>query len=262
LPIIAVCIAALAACNLNSGSNDGPTNLGDTLTVSGQQVWEPNDKTGYISKLFYKSNSDNAISAFAVIPKWADANQDAYAVNGEGNVDFDTPFVDSVTGSISKGILDLTIPAPDDSLLYLNGDDLLYYVFHDWWGDITQSKSSSISIDPEDVRGNRFIPMAAIDDPPGFSGLVQMAFNGTQSSLTCSYIYYFYVDKDCTITAKRVVDQIGYNSFNAFTLNLKEGWNTVLAKQTYTDSGHSTLSLEVRNPQDMKWALMPVTTSF
>jgi hypothetical protein len=44
-------------------------------------------------------------------------------------------------------------------------------------------------------------------------------------------------------------------TFNPFTLRLKEGWNTVWYKQTYTTSGKSDFSMDIKNP-DLKWVLV------
>jgi hypothetical protein len=71
------------------------------------------------------------------------------------------------------------------------------------------------------------------------------------SSYTGSFqeVVFFYVDADVTVTGEQITDVD--TVYKAFTLNLKEGWNAVCMKDTFTATSE-TVTLSVSNP-DLYW---------
>jgi len=261
--LVGLILIIAAACSLgdkDDKNNDGPTNFPTKLTISNQQVWAPNNNTGKLSQLFLKFTGSIAdVIATVAVPL---TDENGVLDLSEGYVQF-VP-IDIAGGSITNGSLSIEIPELDDDQLYSNGDDFLYYLFNNWWVDEDgDGIAETIEISDSDVKGNLLSITAKINiESVDYQyGLIQMGFYGTVNSLTGGDIYHFYVDRPCTITAKKIVDSIGYNSLDAFKIELKKGWNTVLRKDTYTDEGYYNMTLEVKNPLDYKWVLMPIPVS-
>jgi len=236
-----IILIGIAACDPDDEiiAADESGYLGNLIIVENEQVWSPNYETGKLSNIFDIFTGDRNISANVFLPQ-----------NAQDEIQKQVSL-----GSISNGILNIDIDALGDDLLLETGNDLLYYIFRDWWGNNNkETKSESIKINPESVRGN-IITIMTDTNPP--EGLIREGFYGSQTALSAEYIYLIYVNHNCTITAAQSQDIIGYTTYKEFNLNLKKGWNAICKKETYTTTGYATISMEIKNPSDFKWILLP-----
>jgi len=203
--------------------------FGNTLSVTAEQVWVPNYNTGKISELFLKFD-DNC-------------NVDVIVIDNTNN----PPFHIVGTGNIEEGKLSFSVNKLTENYL-LDGDDLLFYCFNEWYGN------GNITVNPSDVKGNLITLVTQYDDEISMpsEGIIKEGFYGTRTSLTGEYIYYIYVDADCTISAGEVEKTDLHYTFNSFALSLKAGWNSICKSETYTTTGDSSYSITVDNPES-RW---------
>jgi hypothetical protein len=206
----------------------------DKLDVSDEQVWMPNYNTGKVSQMLLKFKGDRDVDVIVI--------------------DYtDVPIFNTVgSGKIEKGILNFKVDEMNDSNL-LDSDDLLYYYFKDWY-----KNGDNLIMTPE-VKGNVITLVTLYNDTPvkmPSEAVIREGFSGTNDSLTGEYIYYLYVESDCTISVKEEVNKPEFQyTFKKFDdLSLKAGWNTILKSETYTTTGDSSYSMAVKNPA-IRWVM-------
>jgi hypothetical protein len=214
----------------------GPVHF-DMLDIKGEQVWIPNKKTGKVSQMFLKYTDDSDVD---VIVELID--------DSESNPVFNIKQISS--GKIEKGILSFKVNVMNDGDL-LDSNNLLYYYFNEWYYD--KDNKININMNPK-IKGNIITLVTEYDESVKIptEAIIREGFSGTYTSLTGEYIYYLYVDNDCTISAKKVDKAELEYTFNDFNLTLKRGWNTICKSETYTTSGKSSYSITVKNP-GVRW---------
>lgn len=121
------------------------------------------------------------------------------------------------SGSITKGVLSLSIGIPDrlESILHATTWD---YVYDD------------LTFTPDDVKARWLRSWRVADNSSHYSGL----FLGRRKETSNLFkdITYLYVDKDVTVTGKgKTVSGIIIADLE---LNLKTGWNAIYSKKTTT----------------------------
>ncbi|GBU29486.1 hypothetical protein R84B8_03053 [Treponema sp. R8-4-B8] len=211
--------------------------FGDTLNISGEQVWVPNYNTGKISQMYLKFEDNRDVDV--IVMKYADSPQN-YAFQKVGS------------GKVEEGKLSFSVNKLDESYL-LNSDDLLMHYFNEWSGD------GNITVNLSNVKGNLITLVTKYDDDTSMpsEGIINEGFYGTLASLTGEYVYYIYVNVDCTISAgKKENTELKY-TFNKFNLSLKAGWNTICKSETYTTTGDSSYSITVDNPE-IRWLMQDI----
>jgi len=197
----------------------------DTLNVSGEQVWMPNYNTGKVSQMLLKFEGDRNVDVIVM------------GYTGASTVG---------TGKIEGGILNFNVAVMNDSNL-LDSANLLYIYFNEWYkvGD----NGNNIVMTPA-VKGNVITFVTLYNGTTPSEAIVREGFSGTSSSLTGEYIYYLYVEADCTISVSEEIKKTDLQyTFEKFDdLSLKRGWNTVCKSETYTTTGESSYSMKVKNP--------------
>lgn len=212
----------------------------DTLDVKGQQVWMPNKSTGKVSQMLLRFTGDRTVDVIVIEPLAVPPYHNYHSV-GEGE--------------IKKGILSFSVDEDEIESNLLDGEDLLKYYFNEWYVDVDSDSNIDITIMPPSAKGNIITLVSLYDsDTEPVEGIIREGFSGTNDSLTGQYIYYLYVDTDCTISAEKVeITELKY-TFNEFELTLKAGWNTILKSETYTTTGDSSYSIKVLNPS-IRWIM-------
>jgi len=164
------------------------------------------------------------------------------------------------TGSLINGKLSFSVGAPPtDSLLPSNlidvGDDMSYYFGLYVFGvSGLADVYSNVKVQPSDTRGILF----------DFKELALLKVNtiiGT-NSVSTEEIVYWYVDKDCTVTANG--GTINENSMKTtasnITLKLKRGWNAIYSKQdtkgSKTGSMTTTVTIKTGDSSNCKWVVL------
>jgi hypothetical protein len=225
--LAAVIISLLAACalladNEGNGNNDGPTHFTGILRISGQQVYEGTDS--------------NKISG--IYEKYAGADCPVSIMTFKGIQ------IPESNGEIKGGKLSFEVPP-------LEGDKLadaatLKQTFFNEYEDV--------SIDPPDVMST-----IIVIEKSGSELLNREKMYGSSSSIWLESVWFFYADKDCTITGNPGSGRRGNESLyqtGDLNLALKQGWNTVCRKQLYEGAhGIEEDSDELKNPNDFKWAI-------
>jgi len=251
-------LIGIAACDPDSEDADESGYLGNFLIIESQQVWSPNYETGKLSNICKIFNDDRDVEVCVLMPQYDDNGENI--IDARGNNVIIKEVIDS--GSIKNGILNFEVNELGDNFLLKTGEDLLFYVFREWWVDDNKDgKAETISISPEAARGNI---ITILTDSASPEGLIKEGFSGSKTSLCAEYIYFVYVDRNCTITAEQGQDAIGYTTFNGFNINLRKGWNAICKKETYRTTGYANISIEIKYPDDFRWILLPapsITTS-
>jgi hypothetical protein len=194
----------------------------DTLVIDGEQVWLRNYSSNKISQLYEKCDENNY------------------------NIVVFSEYLEEIgSGSINKGIVRFTVTVPEELLEW---DDLKVF-----FEVIVEGKGWTVTVDEGDEPNGTFIEILT-DDEARYQ-LIREGVSGTTTSLSDEWVFFVYVDRDCTITGESKVDEQVMYTLNPFTLRLKKGWNTVWHKQTYTSFGRSTFSMDIKNP-DLKWVLI------
>jgi len=236
--IIIFLVLACSDSSDDDGIKYGPTNYGATMSFSGEQVWIPKDSTR-ISESLLKSTVDRTIYPIFII----------YDFN------LPRPYIKSFesvgSGNIVNGILNFTVEEPDDLQLY-DSVTLLWAAFNEWYG------LSAIDIDDKDTMGSKLMIVTSDGAIPS-EGIVRERLSGTNTSISAEYVWYLYVDRDCTITAsKALYDDSAYiHTFNAFNISLKKGWNTICKSETYNTGGTPTYSIQLKNPYH-QWVIQSI----
>jgi len=122
---------------------------------------------------------------------------------------------------------------------------------------IGYSVFSRTEYDPFDAHGKDLV----------FTNLAKKFDTKNATSITKEEVYYIYVDKDCTVTAKGIPsveytyhdDSTGDDTLvsvtvSNFTLNLKQGWNTV-TKILTASATRGTLFIGPGDSKNCKWIL-------
>ncbi|MDR2730812.1 MAG: hypothetical protein LBB81_07945 [Treponema sp.] len=238
--LTAVILLSTVTCVEPDDTDDGDTSvyLGKTFNVTGEQVWMPNYNTGKISEMFLKFTGDRDVDVIVIELT-------------------DTPPYRSLqkigsSGEIKGGFLSFSVDAMSDNDL-LNSDDLLHIYFNEWY-----EGGDNIVMKPE-VKGNIITLVTLYDDDTSMpsEAIIKEGFYGTRTSLTGEYIYYLYVNADCTISAGKTVKTDLKYTFNEFKLSLKAGWNTICKSETYTTTGDSSYSIKVENPE-IRWLIQGI----
>jgi len=241
LAIILFLTVTCADPKTDNGIVEASAYLDVTLNVSGEQVWMPNYNTGKVSQMLLKFQGDREVDVIVEV---------IVGYDGEGRP------VSSIekagSGKIEKGILNFKVDEMNDSNL-LDSDDLLFYYFKDWY-----KTGDNLVMTPE-VKGNIITLVTLYNDAPvkmPIEAVIREGFTGTNDSLTGEYIYYLYVEADCTISVKEEIKKPEFQyTFKKFDdLSLKAGWNTILKSETYTTTGDSSYSLTVKNPA-IRWVM-------
>jgi hypothetical protein len=197
----------------------------DTLDISGGQVWLRNYSTNKISQLYEKLNQENY--DIIVISEYAEKIG---------------------SGVINKGIVSFTVDVPEN---LLDWDDLKVF-----FEVIVEGKGWTVTVDAGATPNGTFIEILTDDDAR--YQLIREGVSGTTSSISDEWVFFLYVDRDCTVTGESRVDEQVMYTLDPFTLRLKKGWNTIWHKQTYTSFGRSTFAMDIKNP-DLKWVLISTT---
>ncbi|MCL2705206.1 MAG: hypothetical protein FWE72_03250 [Spirochaetaceae bacterium] len=226
-----IIIFLVLACSDSSddGIEYGPTNYGGTMSFSGEQVWIPKESTR-ISESLVKFTENRIINPIFIL----------YDFN------LPPPYIKSFesvgSGNIVNGILNFTVEEPD--VLKLNDSETLFWAFFNVWYGL-----KAIDIDDKNTKVNNLMIITSEGAIPS-EGIVRENLSGTKTSLTGEYVWYLYVDRDCTITASKALynDSVYIHTYNAFNISLKKGWNTICKSETYNTGGNPTYSIQLKNP--------------
>jgi len=212
--------------------------LGDSLIITGEQVWVPNYNTGKISQMLSKFDGNRDVDVIVI--EYTNDSQN-FNIQEVG------------TGKVEKGKLSFNVNKLAESNL-LESDDLVLHYINEWYDN-----NGNITVNPPTVKGNLISLVTQYDNDSSIpsEGIIKEGFHGTRTSLTGEYIYYIYVDDACTISAGKVVKTELQYTFNKFTLSLKPGWNTILKSETYTTTGDSSYSITVSNPE-IRWLMQDI----
>jgi len=196
----------------------GNANLGNTLVFANELV--------YLPDLSLKFTGNRGLVAAVNMP-------------GEG-------YVNAGTGSVVGGVLNFAMNQLSAEHL-LDSNDLFDVHFNEW---IDADNDKAPVMEPATVSANivSFVAMYKQPEKIPLETVNRVWFTSTATTLISEYVYYIYVDADCTITAEEVENTAAHNKYSAFTLSLKSGWNTINRKNTQTVSGSTTTTLEVKNP--------------
>ena len=242
--LILLILCSVTACINDPADDPIPVSpyISNTLIVTNQQVYERNPGSTKISTMHrLYTGEDRTINAYAMVE---------HALQVVSN-----------DGEIKDGKFSITVPAlAEDQLSTCTA--LLDVFFYDWISDNAHCDIKILSGDtpiPGDEKIGSGVNFLADPYPPPKDMLMREGISGTETSLSAEEIFYFYVNKDCTITANEGGIPALQYIFTPINLELKEGWNTVCMKETYTVFGISTYTAEVKNP-DYKWVMMTLPT--
>jgi len=239
LAIILFLTVTCADPKTDNGIVEASAYLDVTLNVSGEQVWMPNYNTGKVSQMLLKFKGDRDVDVIVEVIDYGDDDELVSEIKHVG------------AGKIEKGILSFKVDEMDNSDL-LDSDDLLYFYFKDWF----KTGGNNIVMTPK-VKGNIITLVTLYNDDSGkepIEAVIREGFSGTSDSLKGEYIYYLYVNADCTISAGKVEKTDFKYTFNEFELLLKRGWNTICKSETYTTIGDSSYTMTVKNPA-INWVM-------
>jgi len=170
------------------------------------------------------------------------------------------------SGSITDGKLSYSVGTPNNDKLE-DIDELLDF-FRDPYSDV-QASNMSAKYSPLVLSANGEVL---------YRGAYAISGTGTSYSGTDADIYFIYVDRDVTITAKgdTILDSGTYESgvtykytatYKAVDLKLKAGWNAVSLKDEYSSTttgtwnnpisynSTSTFTVFLNNPNSAIWML-------
>jgi len=235
IAMVAIIGFTMTACD---GGDTTTASLGNELKLTNQQVWtatwDENETTGVPSVSYQHFNGDLTI-------EWADD------YNG--------------SGSVKGGKLSLTLGTPPSEYLELLGND----------DDEDESEGPIYTISDPTVKG---MLLFGLSTENGSIGRFKTSYSGTQNNLSASdeMVMYYYVDKDVTFSATKYTDNDEYTedgfthketyTHNAYSINLKKGWNALHQKYSYTESFNAatntwtttaTISASASNPSSVYW---------
>ena len=241
-------IVSVTACSNNTDDDgENPYLAKNTLTVSDQQVWKRNREATKISQAYLEYSINHGINAFVAMPV---AGEQYFGKIPVGS------------GNIAGGKLNFVVPALDENAHLLNWDYFKDF-FSRYWKNVKVNNESTNA----EIKGNMILleSLDAYNDPDGM--LDRQGIFGTNVSLDCETILYFYVNKDCRITGEKnnfyIDGQYFFETEGDLSLSFKEGWNLVWRKELYGIfvSGHATIDMEIknpiRNPENYRWVMEP-----
>jgi hypothetical protein len=237
--LAAAILFLMAACdglvdNGGSDVNDGPTHFKDRLIITSQQVWERNsDSTITNKKPYRKYTGDSEVFFLVTMPDSAGG--------------LTTNPIPIGFGKISMGMLSFAVDELEDN--YLLAKDDFSICFGEW---------SNVTIDPPTAKGNTIVPDKLGIPDSGYL-LNREELYGTRSSIALESILFIYVNTDCRIRGSYFEGRKGNHYIrteSGLDLYLKNGWNTVCRKETLNTSGYINVSMEIRNPNELKWAML------
>jgi hypothetical protein len=221
----AAMIFAMSGCGDNTDSTDKyyeQTHY-STIAIAGEQVWLRNYSANRLSQAYEKFTEDYDITVI---------NENSEEVG---------------SGTIHGGILNLTADNVPGTLL--DWDDLKVF-----FNVIVEGEGWDVAIDKGETNGT-FIEILTEGEGPYI--LTKEGLSGTRNSISAEWVFFVYVDRNCTISGESKEDEQVMYTFNPFSLELKEGWNTIWHKQTYTTSGRASFFMDIKNP-DIKWVIIPM----
>lgn len=217
-------VFAFSGCDDDDGDNPVTSaHLGATLNLSGQVYT-------YTNGTYNQFSGDRAISAFY----WAlDNNVSGYRRYS----------LDGGTGSITNGLFTYSIGTPSSN--YLRN-------ISEWW---LQNNMNNVKISNREAR---YVEMSDFHTLPGNGYL----YRGFYASITHDEdveesVIYIYVDRDVTICADHteLKGDEGYtDTFNAFNIDLKTGWNALYTKEV-DKPNHEIETYSAANPSHLRWVL-------
>jgi len=227
---------SMVTCDTGVNSDPVPESpyLGDTLVVTDQQAYELNLERYKLSTMLHPYTGPNlTLATFVLVgTSWEIA---------------------SSPGEISNGKFSVTVPGLTEDKL-VTGDALLSYLPD--WHDTPACAIKIVSEDDVDLKETKIGNLVNFFVEPLYNKiLMRQRFSGTRTSLSGETIYIFYVTENCIITANKGERASLEYTYAPLNLPLKKGWNTVCMKETYTVSGKSIYSAEVKNP-DIAWAIL------
>jgi len=276
-----------AACSLDNQDTEvvgeNPYK-GSTFTVSNQSLMVQNRYATRVSQMFkpytqatYYDSTNNVYASMLTF-------NDNYDPNDVNSIPYDNLPVYGPE-EITNGILNFTIPDPEldpdlfSHLLDWNGfytgtaglfcSPAVQDVFDDNGnGDTDEIINipywNNILVTPGNIKFSRlFVYMDYSDD--NWSLIERQGISGTKTAIYGNVITYIYASADCKITGTKrsgAVPGIWYfTTISDLDLNLKKGWNLLLAKESYgtsqTQSGHGYYELSINNPiinsDSIKW---------
>ena len=167
-----------------------------------------------------------------------------YNAQYTGSAQIDPAFSDmEVTGDISGGLLDINVDIPkSDALVDLS--DALGELYTYWGGD------QKVTIAPKGVKAY-LLDVFPIDknstNPKGYDQL----FREKYDNYSYEDIRYLFVDGDVTVIAGDLV--YGIDTYRAYILELKEGWNVLHVNFQYLEP--VTYTVEAKDDTAIKWIL-------
>jgi hypothetical protein len=150
---------------------------------------------------------------------------------------------------ITNGSFEITV-TPSSSLASFSTVAAGKY-FSDWVNVTSSNGSARFEVLELTTSGG------TIGDGELFRRKGQISVKGSNYTETYQGVFYLYVNADATITGGSRTSSHG-NLYNAFTLDLKQGWNAVCVKGVTTGSFSSqeqsgTRTLSISNPADLYW---------
>ncbi|MDR0472438.1 MAG: hypothetical protein LBH43_02035 [Treponema sp.] len=261
IAIAAVIGFSMAACDDNSSNSvGGPTNLGDTPTLSGKvyvEKWvEDNDDWSFDG---YEDYAGDALEVS--VSGWGGSFSGGGGGMGPGG-DSRGPGLNE-KGIIENGQFSFTLGTPKSKYLD-SADDMKKELFYYY---------ENVNISPSSAKF--FIINSLKIDSSGYYRLsrenTKVNYSGTSMSGTKEGVSYVYADKDCTISGKGFTDSWEYeddedgviytNTLISKNLNLalKAGWNAVYHKWTEVDTPTKyteTITISLGNLSSLKWVLI------
>ena len=249
-----VVILGITSCPNESSDNDPFYSVGNTITVGNYQVWERNYETKRIREAHYEFKGNRSVGAYSYVPVYDE----------DGNItDYPLQKIAS-SGNIKDGKISFSVEELEDSSLLPNSDVLLLFIFREWfqnfWTNTVQINvdiGQTIAVAPLDVKGNSIQYLRTESDLLSWELLT-----GTSDSLSMEYVWFLYMDKACHVTADEFTIGLGLDyTFKELDLYFNQGWNMLCKKETYTTSGNSSYSFEIKKP-NYKWTLVDISKGF
>ena len=222
--LAAVIVFSMSACGDDdeNGGSGGGSALGATLNLSGKVFTGDWNETGVTYNEF---TGNRTISA-----SYLDENDRDIAIGG--------------TGAITNGQLSFSIGTPS-SLQNISGF---------FGSDFNNLRISNTAARVADL--NLRVPNGS------------RVYRGNESTTLTRWeseeVLYMYVDRDVTVSADRKENtgtEDGFTwteTFNAFTINLKEGWNALHSRRVAVETDTSetfTMTISTGNPANLRWIL-------
>ena len=239
---------SVLSCDTGTGGNGskeseyGPTNFYGSFTFgSGQQIWAYNREWTRVSDVYQRFTEDRDVIVFVSL-----FDEDNEKV-GEATVG---------TGTITGGILNFSVEAPDAEFLF--GWQVLKSFDFFYWKDVV--------IDAPGVMGNGFKFRTTRNERLNLE-----LITGSRESISQEVVRFIYVDRPARVTGSASADGIiegsgemtstYFYTENDLDVYLEKGWNTIYRKQTFytgeKGDGRSGITVLVKNPLNFKWVLYP-----